>query len=115
MSYLRQLEGSDKPWPVLAQLACQATTNETLYTSAADGTVAYRVRITNRANAAKTYRLAYRPLGASLANAHYLEYDTSIAANVSVTLDLFLLMDNTDVLTFYGSSADLTVTLFGEA
>jgi hypothetical protein len=114
LSYLRQLEVDDRPWPVLAQLSCGAATPETLYTCAADNTIIARVRIANRANAAKAFRLALRPLGATLDTKHYLDYDTSIAANVSVVLDLFFLMMDTDVLTVYASSADLSVALFGE-
>ena len=109
-----QLEVDDRPWPVLAQLSCGAATPETLYTCAADNTIIARVRIANRANAAKAFRLALRPLGATLDTKHYLDYDTSIAANVSVVLDLFFLMMDTDVLTVYASSADLSVALFGE-
>lgn len=114
MSYLRQLEVDDRPWSVLAQLSCASATPETLYTAAADNIVAAKVRIVNRAAAGKTFRLAYRPLGATLDPKHYLEYDTAIAANVSVTLDVFIILADTDVLTFYGSSADLTVMLLGE-
>ena len=114
MSYLRQLEVDDRPWPVLAQLSCGAATPETLYTCAADNTIIARVRIVSRAATAKAFRLALRPLGATLDPKHYLEYDTSIAANVSVTLVLFFLMMDTDVLTVYASAADLSVTVFGE-
>ncbi len=114
MSYLRQLEVDDRPWPVIARLACAATTAETLYT-ATGGVNAIRVRVVNRSASSQTFRLAYRPLGVTLTTAHYLEYDAAIAANVSVTLDLFLQMVNTDVLPFYGSAAELTVTLFGGA
>ena len=115
MSYLRQLEVDDRPWPILAQLSCAATTEEDLYVAAADGVVLRKVRITNRANASRSFRLIYSPLGAALSTEMYLAYDEAIAANVSVEIDLYIVMADTDELRFYGSAADLTVTLFGEA
>lgn len=115
MSYLRQLELVDRPWPILAQLACAATTEEVLYAAVADGDVLAKVRITNRAAAGKTFRLIYSPLGATLDTTMYLAYDEAIAANASVVIDLGIVMVSTDELRFYGSAADLTVTVFGEA
>jgi hypothetical protein len=69
--------------------------------------------VANRAAAAKTYRIAVRPNGATLADSQYLAYDVPLAANDSIALTLGITVDAADVITVYASSADLTFTAFG--
>lgn len=99
---------------VLGQAAPDATTPSNVYTvPAATSTVVSTIVVANRAATAGTFRLSVRPNGASQANQHYLAYDVPIAANDSTTLTLGITMDAADVLTFYASSADQSINVFG--
>ena len=99
---------------VLGQSAPAATTATNVYTvPAATETVISTVVIANRATAAGSFRLSVRPGGASQANQHYLAYDVPIAASDSTTLTLGITMAATDVLTFFASSGDQSINVFG--
>jgi len=101
-------------YKVLGQSAPSATTNTDVYTvPAATETVISTVIIANRAATAGTFRLAVRPNGAAIADQHYLAYDIPIAANDSTTLTLGITVDATDVITFYASSANMSINVFG--
>jgi hypothetical protein len=99
---------------VLGQAAPAATTPNNVYTVPdATQTVISTIVIANRAATAGTFRLSVRPNGATQADQHYLAYDVPIAANDSTTLTLGITVDATDVITFYASSASMSVNVFG--
>ena len=61
-----------------------------------------------------TYTLAHRPGGASIANAHYLVYQSSLAANESAFLTIGMTMAGGDVLSAQAGTANqLTVQAWG--
>jgi hypothetical protein len=101
-------------YKVLGQSAPSATTNTDLYTvPAATSTVVSTLVIANRAATAATYRIAIRPAGATLANEHYIAYDVAVGAADSTTLTLGITLAATDVITVYGSTANLSFNAFG--
>jgi hypothetical protein len=101
-------------YKVLGQSAPSATTLTALYTvPSATSAVVSTITVCNRAAAAKSFRLAVRPAGASIANQHYIAYDVVIAANDSTCLTLGLTLAATDVLSVYASAADLSFQAFG--
>jgi hypothetical protein len=101
-------------YKVLAQSAPSATTNTDVYTvGATKQTIISTVTICNRSASAATYRIAVRPDGDTLANEHYLAYDTTVPANDTIALTLGITCDASDVVTVYASTADLTFSLFG--
>lgn len=101
-------------YKVLAQSAPSATTNTDIYTvPSATMTVISTIVVANRAATAATYRIAVRPNGATLANQHYLAYDVTVGASDSTTITLGITMDAADVLTVYGSTANLSFNVFG--
>ena len=101
-------------YKVLGQSAPSATTNTDVYTvPSARESVISTIVIANRADTAGTFRLAVRPNGAAIADQHYLAYDVPIAANDSTTLTLGLTLDAADVITFYASSASMSINVFG--
>jgi hypothetical protein len=101
-------------YKVLGQAAPAATTPNNTYTvPSATEAVISTVVIANRAATAGSFRLSVRPNGATQADQHYLAYDVPIAANDSTTLTLGITMDAADVLTFYASSADMSINVFG--
>lgn len=103
-----------KTYKILAQSAPSATTATDIYTvSASTQVVISTIIIANRDTSGATYRIALRPNGASLANSHYIAYDTVVGANDSTALSLGITIDASDVITVYASSANLTFSVFG--
>jgi glucose-6-phosphate dehydrogenase assembly protein OpcA len=101
-------------YKVLGQSNPAATTATTLYTvPAATEAVVSTIVIANLTATAATFRIAIRPNGAALANSQYIAYDITVGASDSTALTLGITMDATDVITVYGSTANLTFTAFG--
>ena len=102
---------SDK---VLGQVNPSATTNTTLYTvPASTDTVISSISIDNLASSSATYRIAVRPAGAAIANVHYLAYDITVGAADTTILTVGITLDTTDVITVYGSTANLVFHAYG--
>lgn len=100
-------------YKVLGQSAPSATTNTTLYTvPATTSAVCSTMSICNR-GVSTTFRVAVRPAGATLANEHYIVYDSTINQYDSVFLTLGITLATTDVVTIYAGTANLTFSLFG--
>ena len=101
-------------YKVLGQSALSATTNTDVYTvGAGKQAIISTMTITNRSASAGQYRIAIRPNGATLANEHYIAYDVVVLGNDTTALTLGITLGATDVVTVYGSTADLSVGLFG--
>lgn len=101
-------------YKVLGQANPAATTATSLYTvPAATQAVCSTLVIANLAATASTFRVAIRPAGATLTNAHYIAYDVAISANDSIFLTLGISLAATDVVTVYGLSSNLSFSLFG--
>jgi hypothetical protein len=101
-------------YKVLGQSAPSATTNTTLYTvPSATETVISTVSVCNRSATAATFRIAVRPNGATLANEHYVVFDAAIAGNDTLFLTVGATADASDVVTVYGSTANLSFAAFG--
>ena len=99
---------------VLGQSNPSATTATTLYTvPSSTQTICSTLSVANLGTAATSYRIAVRPAGATLANSHYIAYDTPIAGNDSVLLTLGITLAATDVVTVYAGNTNLTFSLFG--
>ena len=99
---------------VLGQSAPSATTNTDAYTVPSGySSVLSTIVVCNRAATAGTYRLAVRPAGATLANEHYIAYDTPIAGNDSTTLTIGITLGELDVITAYCSTANMSISVFG--
>lgn len=101
-------------YKVLGQSAPTAATLTTLYTvPSATQTIVSTIVVCNRSATARQFRIAVRPDGAAIANQHYLAFDVTVGASDSTTLTLGITMDAADVLSVYGSTADLSFTAFG--
>ena len=101
-------------YKVLGQSAPAATTATTLYiVPAATSTVVSTIVVSNRVITDATYRIAIRPLGAALANQHYIAYDVTVGGGDSTTLTLGVTLAATDVVTVYASTADTSFNIFG--
>jgi hypothetical protein len=101
-------------YKILGQSAPAATTAADVYTVGSGlQAVISTVTVCNRATGAATYRVSVRPNGDAQADQHYLAYDSSVPANDTIALTLGLTLDAADVVTVYGSSADLSFNVFG--
>ena len=101
-------------YKVLGQAAPDATTNTDVYTvPSATEAVISTIAVANRSATARTFRVAVRPDGAAISNEHYIAYDVEILASDTTTLTFGITMDAGDVLTVYGSTADLSFNVFG--
>ena len=101
-------------YKVLGQVAPSATTNTTLYTvPAGNQAVISTIVVANRSAAAVAYRIAVRPAGATLANEHYIAYDVTVDVADATTLTLGLTLNETDVITVYAATANLSFSVFG--
>ena len=101
-------------YKILGQSIPTAATATTLYTvPAATTAIASTLQICNQAGTAGTFNVAARPLGASLTTAHYLLYNTAIAANDALSLTIGMCLSATDVITIQSSSGNISFTLFG--
>lgn len=101
-------------YKVLGQIAPSATTATTLYTvPAATEALVSSIAVCNRSASAATYRISIRPDGATLANQHYLVYDSSCPANDTVIFTIGITVNADDVVEVYASSADLTFHAYG--
>jgi hypothetical protein len=101
-------------YKVLGQSAPAATTNTNLYTvPAATSAVVSTLVIANRVGTDATFRIAIRPAGATIANQHYIAFDVLVGGGDSTTLTLGITLAATDIITVYGSTANLSFNAFG--
>jgi hypothetical protein len=99
---------------VLGQAAPAATTPNNVYTvPGSTQAVISTIVVANRSATDATFRISVRPNGATQANQHYLAYDVTVPGSDSTTLTLGITMGDTDVLTVYGSTANLSWNVFG--
>lgn len=89
-------------------------TLETLYTvPSATSAVISTIVVCNRGTSAGTFRVAIRPAGATIANQHYIIYDSAIAANDMLSFTCGITLGATDVVSVYASTTNLTFSAFG--
>ncbi len=99
---------------VLGQQNPTATTLSTLYTvPALTSTVGSSIVICNRSSVATSFRIAIRPLGASISDQHYVYYDVPIAGNDTFIATIGITLATTDVVSVYATAATLSFNLFG--
>jgi hypothetical protein len=100
-------------YKVLAQLNPSANTASTLYTcGTANGAVISTLVVCNQA-VTTTFRVAVRPAGATLAAQHYIAFDTGVNTTDTIFLTIGTTLANTDVITVYANTANVSFSLFG--
>ena len=103
-----------KNYKIIAQASPAATTDTTLYTVPSATQVAISsVTVCNRGSIPATYRIAMRPNAETLADKHYIVYNTSVPAFDTIALTLGLTADAADVITVYASTASVSFGVFG--
>jgi len=100
-------------YKVLGQVADASANNVPLVADQNGETIVSTIVVANRASASRTFKIAVRPGGATLANAHYIAFDTTVNANDSITLTLGITLADDDIITVGASAADVTFSAFG--
>ena len=101
-------------YKVLGQVNPSANTATTAYTvPSSTETIISTITICNLGPAPATYRIAVRPDGETLANKHYIVYDSSVAPQSTDTLTIGMTLDATDDVIVYASTATMAFNLFG--
>ena len=101
-------------YKVLGQSAPSATTNTDVYTvGSGKQAIVSTITVANRSASTRTYRIAVRPAGATLANQHYIAYDASCPGNDTIALTLGITLNGNDVVSVYSGTTNLTFNAFG--
>lgn len=101
-------------YKVLGQASPAITTETALYTvPAATQAVVSSIVICNRDTTTNSYRISVRPAGATLANQHYLAFDTDIPGKDTISMTLGLSLGNTDVISVYTKTGNISYSAFG--
>lgn len=101
-------------YKILGQTLTTANTTSNLYSvPAATNTVISTVSICNQVNTAATFRVAVRPTSEALASKHFLNFDTQLPGNDTITLTLGITMGELDVLVVNASTSTISFSAFG--
>jgi len=101
-------------YKVLGQSSPSANVLTTVYSVPANTqAIISTITVCNRSNITTTFSLAVRPAGASITNAHYINFDTSLPGNDTIALTLGLSLGNTDVISANVANATVSLSVFG--
>ena len=101
-------------YKVLGQSNPTANTLTTVYTvPALTSTILSTVTVCNQSANTATFRLAVRPSGEAIAAKHYINYDTPVPGNDTVSLTLGITLAATDVLSANANTSTLSFNAFG--
>ncbi len=94
------------------QLKPSAATLSTLLTASGE-TVVSSLVVCNLSAVATTFRIAIRPLGASISDEMYIYYDAPINGNDTFVATIGVTLKNTDIVSVYATLATVSFGLFG--
>jgi hypothetical protein len=76
-------------------------------------TVLSTVTVCNQSANTATFRLAVRPSGETLVAKHFINYDTPVPGNDTVSLTLGITLAATDVLTANANTSSVSFNAYG--
>jgi hypothetical protein len=101
-------------YKVLGQLNPTANTQTTLYTTpVGNNTVISTIAICNQANTSTTFCVAVQASGAALQARHYINFNTPVPANDTITMTLGMTLGATDILSVNAASSTVSFSAFG--
>ena len=101
-------------YKILGQVADASANDVELYlVPASTEAIVSTIIVTNREAAANTFRIATKSDNSAVANTDYVAYDTSIAANDSITLTLGITLQAAAEISVGASDANVTFQAFG--
>jgi hypothetical protein len=101
-------------YKILGQVNTAVDSLTTLYSvPVATSTIISTLAVCNQSNSSATYSVAIRPAGATIDNKHYINFNTAIPANDTVTIKIGITLAATDVISVSASSATMSFMAFG--
>ena len=101
-------------YKTLGQVGDASANNVSLYAvPSGSEAVVSTIVICNRENATNTFRIAVRPDASTLANEHYLAFDSSIQPNDTITMTIGITLGDLDVISVGASDANVSFSAFG--
>lgn len=101
-------------YKVLGQANPTINTETPVYTvPAATQVVVSTISVCNLSSVAGTFNLAVRVAGETLSNKCYINYQTPLPGNDTMTLTLGMTLAATDIITVNCDSSDVAVNVFG--
>ena len=99
---------------VLGQANPQEHTLTTLYTvPSGTQTIISTITVCNQSANTGTFKLAVRPFGAAIDPKHYINYDTPLPGNDSISVKVAMTLGATDVVSVNASSSLISFNAFG--
>lgn len=96
-----------------APVAATLTTGYTVPGAPVLGAICSRIIVCNQSATPTKFRIALSPLGAAIANAHYLFFDQDIGPNETVAPAIGAGLVPTDVIRVYATLATLSFSILG--
>lgn len=101
-------------YKVLGQINPTANTQTTVYTvPPATQTVVSTIAICNQSNIATTFSVAVQPSGTALTAKHYINYNTPLPGNDTITLTIGITLGTTDVISANAANGNTSISVFG--
>ena len=101
-------------YKILGQVADASANDVELYlVPSATEAIVSTIVVTNREAAANTFRIATKSDNSAVADTDYIAYDTSIAANDSLTLTLGITLEAGAEISVGASDANVTFQAYG--
>tara|TARA_Y100000114_G_C11605166_1_gene252400 strand:+ start:134 stop:463 length:330 start_codon:yes stop_codon:yes gene_type:complete len=101
-------------YKILGQVADASANDVELYlVPASTSAIVSSITVCNREAATNTFRISTKTDNSSVANTDYIAYDTSIAANDTVTLTLGITLQAGAEISVGASDANVTFQAFG--
>ena len=101
-------------YKVLGQVSTASNTTATLYTvPSTSSAVISTIAVCNQTTASTTFFLAVQPAGATLAPKHYINYNTALPANDTMTISIGITLAPTDVISVRAASTSVSFLAFG--
>ena len=101
-------------YKVLGQLNPTANILTSLYAvPGSTSTVVSTVAVCNQSNIATTFSLAVQPGNASISSKHYINYNTALPGNDTITLTLGITLAASDVISANVGTSTISISAFG--
>jgi len=101
-------------YKILGQVSDASANDVELYlVPASTEAIVSSITVCNRATAAKTFRISTKTDNSAVADTDYIAYDTSIAANDTVTLTLGITLETGAEISVGASDGNVTFQAFG--
>lgn len=101
-------------YKVLGQINPTANTLTTVYAvPSGNSAVISSVTVCNQSSTLATFSLAVRPANAAIASQHYVNFNTPVPGNDTISVTLGMTLAATDVLSANANTASVSINAFG--